>query len=121
MKVFSAMLVAVLSAGLTTMTVAGPMDTEIAFLKQHINDSSCQFIRNGKAYSSEQALAHINKKQDYFSDDIDSTERFIELSASSSTMSKKPYHIHCPGQNKVTSRQWLTSALQDYRQRQYAK
>ena len=91
------------------------LDREIDHLLGYIKKSGCVFIRNGSRHDAEAAIAHIKKKQDYFSDDIASTEDFIELSASKSTISKKPYQIDCPGKPMIQSQDWLLLELARYR------
>lgn len=109
--------------GLAIFLVAGSagagsqMEKEISHLLNFISQSNCTFIRNGKDYVPADAVSHIKKKAKYFEDDIKSTEAFIELSASMSTMSKKPYHIKCPKQEKITSQAWLLDELNKFRQK----
>ena len=90
---------------------------EINHLIKYVSDSGCTFIRNGNAYSSAEAVAHINKKYAYFKVDIDSAEKFIELSATQSTLTGKRYTIKCPGKEVVESRKWLLEELQAFRGR----
>jgi hypothetical protein len=90
---------------------------EINHLIKYVSDSGCTFIRNGNAYSSAEAVAHINKKYAYFKAEIDSAEKFIELSATRSTFSGKSYTIKCPGKDLLESRQWLLEELQAFRRR----
>ncbi|WED23226.1 DUF5329 domain-containing protein [Vibrio sp. JC009] len=89
---------------------------EIKHLMHFVESSECQFIRNGKAYNGQDAVAHIQRKYDYFKKRIKDTETFIELSATKSTYSNKPYTIQCPGEAVKTSGDWLTAELQAYRQ-----
>lgn len=88
---------------------------EINHLIKYVSDSGCTFIRNGSAYSSAEAVAHINNKYAYFKADIDSAEKFIELSATQSTLTGKKYTIKCPGKDAVESREWLLEELQVFR------
>jgi len=88
---------------------------EINYLVNSISNSGCKFIRNGKTYESKDAVSHIEKKYSYFKDQIDSTEKFIELCASKSSMSKKPYQIQCNGSEKINSQEWLLDSLAKYR------
>lgn len=115
-KLFSPCLLAgLLFAG---SAFAGISDTEsekIEYLKAELLASGCEFERNGKRYDAEQAVSHINKKHDYFMDEIDSAEKFIELTASKSTMSGKSYYIHCPGSEKTESSVWLHDRLGEFR------
>ena len=98
-----------------------PMPREIEHLLQYLSDSGCQYVRNGTEHSAQDAVAHIRKKARYFADDIDSTERFIELSASKSTLSGKSYSIRCPGQPEQSSNAWLNAELKRYRRTQPAQ
>ena len=94
------------------------MHIEIEHLLQFVKNTDCAYERNGEKHSGVEAAKHIQKKYDYYEDDIDSAEKFIELSASKSTMSGKPYLIYCPNQEVITSQAWLRFALTQYRQRQ---
>lgn len=91
------------------------MQAEIDHLINYIRNSSCSFVRNGEAYGQEEALQHITKKYEYFKAKIDSAEKFIELCASKSIISTKPYQINCPGKPPVESRQWLLEELERFR------
>ena len=91
------------------------MNDEINHLLDYISNSSCVFMRNGSEHSALDAVEHIKKKYEYYKEDIDSAEEFIEFSASKSTFSKKAYYIQCPGESEVTSRQWLLEELTRYR------
>lgn len=91
--------------------------TEIQHLLKTVLHSGCTFIRNGNAYSPAEAVAHINRKYAYFKPEIDSTEKFIELSATQSTLTGELYTIQCPGKEVVKSRKWLLEELQSFRNR----
>jgi len=98
----------------TTSAFAGISNTElekIEYLKAVLASSGCEFERNGKRYDAERAVSHINKKYDYFRDEIDTAEEFIELTATKSTISGKPYYIYCPGKDKIESSAWLHDKL----------
>lgn len=104
--------VGVVASDLQTVQVV-----EINHLIKYISDSGCTFIRNGNAYSSAEAVEHIKKKYAYFKADIDSAEKFIDLSATQSTLTGKKYTIKCPGKDVVESREWLLEELQALRSR----
>ena len=91
------------------------MLTEIEHILTFVEKTECQFERNGKMYTGENAVEHIRKKYHYYKDKIDSTERFIELSATKSTISGKHYMILCKGNPKITSQEWLLLELEHYR------
>lgn len=99
---------------------ANQLQNEIQFLKNYIQTSPCQFNRNGDVHTTQEALKHIERKYQYFKDDITSAEMFIEKSASKSTMSGKAYTVICPadsgtGQQTLSSQTWLLRALAVYR------
>lgn len=89
---------------------------EIKHLLNYVKTTKCTYIRNGDSYNGEKAMSHIQRKYNYFKDDIHSTEDFIRLSATESTMFGNKYHIKCPNQDEVESAQWLLQELTRYRQ-----
>ena len=90
---------------------------EIDHLLSFVEHSPCRINRNGKAYAGIDAVSHIKKKYAYFKDDIQTTEQFIELSATKSTMSGKYYQVECPGEEPMRSQDWLLKQLKAYRSR----
>lgn len=88
---------------------------EIQHLIDFVAQTPCRYERNGREYSGKEAVEHIKKKYHYFSDEIKTSEDFIELSASKSTMSGKRYLVHCGQQQTQTSQQWLLDELQNFR------
>ena len=98
--------------------VAEGQRAEVRHLIQYVKDSACRMDRNGTWHSGKEAAEHIEKKYDYFKDDIKSTEDFIRLSATKSTWSGKLYRVQCDGEAIETSRQWLLRELKKYRQSQ---
>ena len=89
---------------------------EVEHLLEFVRQSDCIMVRNGTEHSGEYAVSHIQKKYDYFKDDINSTEAFIEYSATKSTMSGKYYTIRCSGQEEMPTQDWLLEELRVYRQ-----
>lgn len=90
-------------------------NSEIRHLLQFIGSSDgCTFVRNGKEYTTADARAHIEKKYAYAERWIDSTEAFIELTATKSSMSGNPYMVRCNGM-EFPSAQWLSEELISYR------
>jgi hypothetical protein len=87
---------------------AGSLASQINTLILTIEDSGCHFIRNGKTYTPTKSVAHIRKKYNHFEDDIDSIDKFIELSASKSLISGKPYYVMCEHEERQVSATWLT-------------
>jgi hypothetical protein len=93
------------------------VQAEIAHLLEFVDSSDCTFIRNGREYNSHDAVEHIRRKYEYVRSryDVDSAEKFIALSATRSSISTKPYHIQCPGEERISSEQWLLRELSYYR------
>ena len=76
-----------------------------------VEKSDCLFIRNGNEHSGKDAAKHIKRKYKHYQDEIFSPEKFIELSATKSSMSGKYYHIRCEGELEVKSKDWLLQEL----------
>lgn len=92
---------------------------EIQYLLSSLANSNCQFERNGSWHSPSEASTHLTKKWHYFADKgkIATTEDFIELAASKSSMSGDPYHVQCQGEAVQLSQEYLQTLLSQYRQR----
>lgn len=89
---------------------------EVEHLLLFVKNTDCKLERNGRMHDGESAYSHINKKYDYFKDEITSTETFIEYSATKSTMSGKYYYVHCGNSEPVKSGDWLLQELINYRE-----
>ena len=88
---------------------------EVEHLMAFVAKSDCQFVRNGKVSGNSKAVNHIKRKYRHFSDEIEDTESFIELSASKSTISGQPYIVACPDQPDQNSGDWLMAELVRFR------
>jgi len=84
---------------------------EVEHLISYLENSDCSMVRNGKTHSGRDGAKHVQRKYDYFRDEISSTEEFIELSATKSTLSGRLYEVHCPGEEPQPSRDWLLQEL----------
>ena len=90
-------------------------EKEILYLLNTVKTTECLYERNGDRHTGPEAVKHIQKKYNYFKNDIHSAEDFIRLSATKSTMSGKKYHIICEGEPPYESGKWLLQQLQKYR------
>ncbi len=90
---------------------------EVRHLLDFVRDSGCAMERNGKRYSGEDAYTHIRKKYHYFRDEIQSSEDFIEYSATKSTLSGKYYLVFCDSDPPMRSKDWLVDELNAFRGR----
>lgn len=106
-----------LAASVTRGDVPPEQLPEVRHLLQFVAASDCIIERNGSTHTGQDAIAHIQKKYDYFRDKIRTTEDFIELSASRSTMSGHPYTVRCDSRKPQTTGDWLRQELRQYRQR----
>ena len=90
---------------------------EIAQLFSVLDQSNCQFYRNGSWYGASKASAHLRRKYDYLLKRglVISAESFIDLAASRSSMSGKPYMVKCGKAAPVESKAWFNEKLRDVR------
>lgn len=105
-----------LMALVATTAFAQPQP-EVDALLTRLGASNCEFNRNGSWYPGAEARAHLQKKLDYLQGKgrINTTEDFIRLAASGSSVSGQPYQVRCPGRPAVPSEQWLQQQLQAVR------
>ncbi len=87
---------------------------EIDTLLSRLEQSGCEFYRNGDWYSATEAKSHLRKKLQA-AGAVNSTELFIDRLASKSSMSGKPYLVRCSGSEPVESKAWLTDQLEEMR------
>jgi hypothetical protein len=92
---------------------------EIFQLLNKLENSNCQFSRNGSWYTSKEARVHLQRKLEYLIEkgEITSAEQFIEVGATKSSMSGKAYWVQCPGSAQIDSGTWLTGQLKQLRVR----
>ncbi|MDG3086274.1 DUF5329 domain-containing protein [Vibrio hannami] len=112
---FALICVAMSLAAQSSTELETTQDTEIRHILSVLEQSDCQFIRNGKRYSGAKAADHLAGKYDYARDKIESAESFIENIASASYFSGKPYQVDCPDESVINSEQWLKQVLSQYR------
>ena len=98
---------------LSTAVFADKHD-EIRHLLSFVEQSGCEFERNGKVYESEKARSHMEIKYDYVDKYVDETEDFIKYAATESSMSGRKYQVICDGK-KQASAEWLKGELSRYR------
>ena len=91
---------------------------EILHLFRYLENSNCEFYRNGFWYNASRAKKHIEKKYRYLAKRglINSTEQFIDRAASKSSMSGKSYLVKCGDSKAVPSSSWFTEELKRYRE-----
>jgi hypothetical protein len=88
---------------------------EIDTLLTRLEQSGCDFYRNGEWHTATEAKAHLLRKLKATREPA-STEQFIDRLASKSSLSGKPYLVRCAGKEPVESRIWLTEQLRHLRE-----
>ena len=105
---------AALACGLALASpTSAPVRTEIEALLNRLQASGCEFNRNGSWYDGAKARSHLLGKLEYLEGKgtIASSEQFIELAASASSSSGKPYEVRCGSAAPMPSAKWLTREL----------
>ena len=87
---------------------------EIDYLLTHLANSGCTFIRNGDEHEAKEARDHLKMKYNHAKKRIKTAEDFINKIASKSSLSRKPYVVHC-GNVQTLSQKWLEDALTAHR------
>jgi hypothetical protein len=83
---------------------------EIDLLLDFIGKSQCNFIRNAEAHDSADARAHIERKYKYAKRWVETTEQFIEYTATKSSTTDEPYRVTCSGREELSA-DWLKREL----------
>lgn len=86
---------------------------EVRHLLTYIEESGCEFSRNGIWSSSKAAQAHVRTQYDSLvrQDRIRTTRDFIEKAASDTTLYEKPHQVRCGLATPVPSEPWLSDEL----------
>ncbi len=114
------LLLALLGSGTAMAASETPAATrEIGQLFTALENSGCQFNRNGTWYDAHKASSHLHEKYNYLHSrgDITTTESFIDLAATKSSMSGTPYLVQCGKGATVQSKVWFTNELLDLRKK----
>jgi hypothetical protein len=93
------------------------VQSEVAHLFDYVENSGCQFYRNGSWYDAHQARTHLELKYRYLctKGQVSCAEDVIEKAGSTSSMSGKPYQIKCGDTSPVLSGDWFKAELKRYR------
>ena len=92
---------------------------EVKYLLGFIEQSGCEFNRNGSWSDAKAAVGHVKMKFDYLLErnKIASATDFIEKAASESSLTGTPYQVKCGKAAAILSRAWLTEELRKYQSR----
>lgn len=104
-------------ASLSAQGVSPATTREVDQLFKVLAQSNCEFSRNGSWYAAPKASEHLQRKYDYLQKKglVTSTESFIELAATKSSMSGTPYQVRCGNAAPVSSQSWFTGKLRELR------
>ena len=121
--IFFLLLACIFAAESAAAPLAPAARVEIDSLMSRLAAPACEFNRNGTWHTAAAAKSHLMRKLQYLEDEgaVQSTEQFIELAASNSSMSGQPYLVRCGNDAPVQSGTWLRSQLQDIRSHGGAK
>ena len=112
----ASLLAMLLAAGIVSADVATEQEAEVDHLLNYVKTSPCQFERNGEIHDGIDAESHIRKKYAFFRSKIETTEQFIEWSATKSTISGRYYTVKCAEADWMETRDWLLKELENFRE-----
>lgn len=102
----------------TVLQAAQPADTEhqkIEYLIAAVAaEKNVQFIRNGGAYSSQDAAKHLRLKLNRAGTRVKTAEDFIKYCASASSISGQPYQMKYSDGRVVSTESFLRAKLAEY-------
>lgn len=117
-RLLAASLLACVSLGAGAAPTPPAVRAEIDALMAKMGASNCQFERNGSWHNAADARAHLLRKLEYIEkrrETLASAEQFIDVAATKSSFSGKPYRVKCGSAEAVPSRDWLSRALKALR------
>lgn len=91
------------------------LDETIEHLIAYVANSDLIFVRNSEKHTGKEAAEHMRKKYAHFRGKIDTPEDFIELCASQSLLTRKPYLVINEKGETVSTKEWLSTELALYR------
>ena len=94
---------------------ADPVKEMVEKLLKAVEKSDATFIRNGDEHKAKEAAEHMRKKYEHFKKKIKTPEDFIELCATKSEISSKPYKIKTADGKTVESKDWMVARLEEIR------
>ena len=114
---FGALLGVLLFSGAFAADPPPVVQSEVTHLFDYIENSGCQFYRNGSWHDARQARSHLELKYRYLckKGQVNSTEDVIERAASVSSISGKPYQIKCGDTAPALTHDWLNAELKRFR------
>ena len=117
MKIKALGLLLVFAGSAFAQTPSAKTTQEVGQLFAALKQSNCEFSRNGSWYNAEKASDHLQRKYDYLLKKrlVTTTESFIDLAATKSSISGKPYQVRCGKTAPISSTSWFKSQLNTVR------
>src|SRR5689334_3753235 len=94
MRVWGAVVLLLVTSLVQADATRAEVRAEIDTLLSRLEQSGCEFYRNGSWYAATEAKTHLQRKLKA-AGAAGSTEQFIDALASKSSMSGKPYLVRC--------------------------
>jgi hypothetical protein len=107
----AAVALAMLAAGLTAAEPADEKQKIEALITHVENLKGARFVRNDKEYDAKDAARFLRAKWEAGGDKIKTARDFIEMAASASSTSGKPYLIRFEGGKETKSGEYLLAEL----------
>lgn len=114
MKLRFYLLICILALPRLALAEQDQAEREIQYLLQYVQQSGCDFNRNGSAHESADAADHLRLKYKRGNRYADSAENFIDRLASESSWTGETYTVTCAGITQPSGA-WLHQALDNYR------
>lgn len=118
LRLLAAGLLTVASLGAAAAPTPPAVRAEIDALMSRMSASGCRFERNGSWHNALDAREHLMRKLAYIErrpETLASAEQFIDVAASKSSFSGKPYRVKCGSAEPLASREWLNRELKAIR------
>ncbi len=98
-------------AGLAAAQTPRAEQARIDGLLLGVASSGCAMQRNGTTHDAQAAAQHLRMKLDRAGERVQTAAQFIDIVASGSSISGRPYLVLCPGQPPQSARDWLRAQL----------
>jgi hypothetical protein len=87
--------------------------SEVIHLLNYLDQSGCEFFRNGTWHDAHEAKNHLEMKYTYLANKnlVRSADDFIARAATVSSVSGQAYQVRCNGGAAVSSADWLRAEL----------
>ena len=118
MKCVLILVVLVFCSGSISAGMENKAAKEILYLFDYLENSNCEFNRNGSWYGPYEAAKHLARKYRWLVNKglINSAEQFIDRAASRSSLSGKSYLVRCGDSKPIKSFDWFTDKLNKFRE-----